>query len=390
LLLDSSVGDAELVDASVVDAYAADSAKGDADRPDGSLRDAGVTYPPRDDAGSRWEAVPSFSVNLPAGYNGQFNRRYWGNLVWDPDAQRILFAEGYGGDRGQLPAGSIYANAIYSFNTASATVTFHNLSEGWRNTAYNQYVKDPAQPPAPHPRHTYGGFAYVPSKKSVYVLAGACLKSDACPGNQVQNAVDFWVYDFPRNQWRAITSPLPDGAIGGFDLVLSHLDGASELWAFSPDRSGSTFINIYVFNLDTETWSQAVPPGGSGRPSAIEYAVADPVRRSFLLWAKNGDGKSKLFRFDRLARVLTEIASSPSDLGVGTMAYDVRDDHVLLYEPTKKLMRVYKPSSDTWSEIRAPGDPGERVDDYFVYDPVNDAFVTYTGAPQFWLFLYRP
>ena len=221
----------------------------------GPSREA-ATYDGPIPPGGDWMKIGAVHYDLPAGFGGQLNLRFWCNFVWDSDQSRILFSEGYLGDHGQS-GGSIYANTIYSLTTDDATVHLLHLSETWKNPAYDSFVSSVTPAAEPHPRHTYGGFTYASGRRTIYLVSGACAHDAATctlPG------ADAWKYDVTAQKWSALPA-VSDGRFGGYDGDLQKLPSEDKLWYFSPETSGSGWINVYSFDLTTEKWSAAIDYG---------------------------------------------------------------------------------------------------------------------------------
>ncbi|MCZ2250017.1 MAG: hypothetical protein LC111_14760 [Bacteroidia bacterium] len=325
-----------------------------------------------------WVKLTSTKYVYPDGYNGTFSQRSWCNFTWDPDAQQILFYEGYRGDHGQT-AGSIYANAVYALTPADQTVRLLNLSN-WTNPSYNEHVQGPG-PEMPHPRHTYGGFLYVPSQQSVYLGFGACSKSSNC---QKQ---DLWRYSVSSATWTKITAALPDGQIGGYNTVFGYLPGSEVLWAFSPRTDGSTWLNIYSFDLVASKWSAKVKYGKD--VNGLEHVAPDPIGQRFLVATS---AAPRLAYFDPKEGKLTPFASVPAGFPTDQVAMTYVSKHkvIFVYSAKSKKVGIMDPATGNYTDIVHPTDPGERMDRYLAYDEANDVVAMFNSQGEYWVFRYVP
>jgi hypothetical protein len=297
----------------------------------------------------------------------------------------MLFYEGYLGSHGQA-GGTIYANTLYALHVGAKTVELIRLTATWSNPEYDTFVLVDG-PPEPHPRHTYGAFGYVPQRDSVYLGFGACAHSPStCPGGSP--ADDVWRYEVGTDTWARIEAPLPDAAIGGYGSVFAFLPGSDDLWAFSPRRDSSNWLNVYRFDMQAEAWSAKSSYGQD--VAGLLHAVADPDRNLFWLWTAL-EGTAKLRRFDPATEQLEEVTSSPATLpSTGAMAYLTPHRSLLLYSAEADALWLYAPDSDTWTELSSPNDPNERIDHYLAYDPLDDVVVTFNVAGEFWAYRYTP
>lgn len=338
---------------------------------------SGGSYDPG--ANNTWVQIPDIKLDLPAGYGGKLDRRFWCSFVWDDDAQRVLFYEGYGGDHGQT-GGSIYANTLYSLTPEDQTVHLLHLTESWANPGYNSYTTNGA-PVEPHPRHTYAGIHYAAGRKTVYLVSGACAHDVA-----TCTIPDAWKYDLVADSWKPIAGPLPDKSLGGYGSSLVGLPGEDTLWYFSPRTDGSGWINLYSLDLNTDLWSSKINYGSD--VAGLVRAVADPKRHQLLVWTS---GANKLLTFNPTTQTMSPVAGVPSDfLGGGTMTYIPKYDRFFFYQPQTKEIWTYAPSTGTFEVVKHQDDPGKRVDNYLVYDPKLDVVVVFNIDREFWQLRYVP
>lgn len=321
-----------------------------------------------------WIKLDGVTREFPAGYTGDFSRRFWCTFTWDQDSGRILFYEGYNGSHNQAGS-SIYANAVYSLTPADEKVCFVNLSTYWDNPTWDTYVTG-SGPETPHPRHTYGAFKYVSKYKNIYMAFGACAHTASC------DATNLWKYHVPTDTWTKITTPLPDAEIGGYDANFAYLPGSDTLWVFT--QNSGTWINLYAFNMADETWTQKINYGV--RTYGSRHAAEDTLRRCVLYLSATG------YHFlDPAAGSLVKFADTSDGLPANAvMTYIPKYDRYFIYSSGKKEVWTLNPADTTWTRIASNNDPGKRIDRYIAYDPMNDVVATFNVDGEFYVFRYKP
>jgi hypothetical protein len=322
-----------------------------------------------------WIKLDNITMVFPSGYTGNFNLRYWCNFVWDPDSQRILFFEGYGGSHNQINGGGIYANAIYSFLPANETVRLINVSTYWINTGYSAYVAG-SGPETPHPRHTYGGFKYVPKYKNIYMAFGACAHAPNC------DTKDMWKYHIPTDTWTKIAAPWPDNDLGGYDANFLHLPGSDTLWVFT--QNSGTWISLHAFNMADETWSQKIDYGV--RTHSSRHGAEDTLRRRMLYLSSTG------YHFlEPSTGALTKFADTTDGLPANAvMTYIPKYDRYFIYSRWDQEIWILNPADTSFELAANNNDPGKRIDRYITYDPLNDVIATFNVDNEYHVFRYKP
>jgi hypothetical protein len=336
-----------------------------------------ATYDGPVSEGGDWVKLGTVHYDWPAGFNGTFDLRFWCKLAWDSDESRLLFYEGYLGDHGQA-GGSIYANTVYSLTTDDATVHLLHLTETWQNPAYDSFVSNIKPPSEPHPRHTYGAFAYASGRHAIYLVSGACqhdMATCTLPGP------DAWKYDVTGQQWSALPS-VSDGRFGGYDGDLQKLPSEDKLWYFSPETSGSGWINVYSFDLNAEKWSAAIDYGN--RVAALKGVAQDLAGNRFVVWI---DNTNLLYFFDPKTQRLSPVPNVPVDFPHSGSTTAVSSNNLIIfYSPEAKEIWAFNPIKNVFTKVVHTSDPGKRIDRYLAYDPFARALVAFNVDNEFWLF----
>ncbi len=325
-------------------------------------------------AANTWTPLGKIAYEFPERYSGTYNLRFWCNLAWDPDGQRILFYEGYKGSHGH--SYSIYANALYSLRPAERTVRLIDLSTGWKSGGGHYRYQPTTQPASPHPRHTWGALTYVPKYKRVYVGPGAA-------GGAPQ-ANTFWSYDVATGAWTNVTGQPPGPS--GFQTHFAHFPDSDTLWVFTP--RGGSWTNLYAFDMARQTWAEKQV--GRTEGFAVQHVAADARRKRALVRVNFRTPFESLFAlFDPDTSVLTPVRHPAEFSTRSRMVYMPRHDRYFIHDPAGKDW-TYDPAGDKFERVPAANSSTLRMDNYIVYDEANDLVVIYTIEDRFEVFRYVP
>ena len=82
---------------------------------------------------------------------------------------------------------------------------------------------------------------------------------------------DFWKYDESRNFWQEI-APFP--GVGRISAVAFSVDGKGFIGTgFNDDQAEEELADFWMYDPDTDAWTEVAPFGGSARYSAVAFSL---------------------------------------------------------------------------------------------------------------------
>ncbi len=338
-----------------------------------------------------WIPQPPPTQILPPDRSGIYMGRGWNHMRYDSVARKFVLFDGYA-EPPVYTNGSIYANALWFYDPVQNSLTMEKLNNWTEENGPTEPLPENTSDPTPYNRHSYSCNIYSASKNAFYVWAGA---NNTIVGNHLG---DMWTYDFGTRAWREITSPHPYNV---YEQATSYDPFLEKMVLFAAtDREYGTGNRMYVFDLETETWTD-VTPDSCPAPRMGQNMCFDPERRVTWMFA-GADWQSagnELWTYDAAANVWTRIPQEgpwPPVRRFAHLARDSRHDILLMWggiTASNSALTdtwVFRPSTRTWEEIfpaESPTVPVLRYSTDLDYDPENDFFVLNYGG-VFWLYRY--
>lgn len=336
-----------------------------------------------------WVKQPPPSQTLPAGRFGIFQGRGWNHMRYDAVSGRMWLYDGYA-EPPVYVFESIYANALWSYDVVANRLSLEKVSNWTRRNGEMSPLPANSTDPTPYDRHFYSCFIYSASKNRVYLWSGA---NNTIQGNEFG---DTWAYDFRTRAWREISTPRPYNV---YEQACSYDPYLEKMVLFGgADRTYGDGSHTYLFDLNTELWTDARPPR-SPTPRSGQTMSFDPVRRVTWMFggALFGRAGNELWSYDAAGNTWTQVPPSgawPAQRRFAAMAYDSRRDVFLLWggvtasdNPFNDTW-LFHPSTQRWEQLRPSASPDGNLRYYsedLEYDPVNDVFVLNLGG-VFWLY----
>jgi hypothetical protein len=330
--------------------------------------------------------------------HGKWMSAGWNKLVYDPDAQRVLFYDRwYDKKHGGY---TIYGNCLFSFDPATARLVPLTIVNWTKLSVADGGYRTPPLPendrePTPCPRHVYHGFDYVPELKSVFICNGAnqtALVDGKLLGHDL--CTDTWRFDLEQKHWTRIASRLQPP---------NQLDDGM---AYCPDTRSIFYAGhgkMWVLPIGTGQWREGkmhLPRFHMGM--SVFY---DAPRKRMLLagggqydkWQTKAGGFSTLYALDPSSETITRLADCPTALCRAGLAHDTRHDRFIaavtlqgkgVEQPSG--MFAYDPARDTWHEIK-PTNPVPDGPDWMplCYDAGHDCLIG-MARTTFYAFRYVP
>lgn len=335
---------------------------------------------------NKWQAFDPPWQFLSSG--GAFQARNWCTLVPTGEG-RVLFFEGfYRSDIGS----SIYANALYQYDIDLNTIMMLGLSNWYvvyhADGSYNTVPTVQNQiTPTPMDRHTYNQICYVPSHKSLYIIAGA---NQSGPDGHPR---DFWRYALDEKRWIKIhDNPLPE--------IPDWQCPCEKNLLYFPEQDQLIFFystsKVFVFDLKTEKWTAKTVSGDGGTIGA--KGVYDPRRKRFLFYgsawvAQNSDQTNDFLAYYPLMNKWERISTpalTPGARSYASLAYVPKYDVVVLHGGGgENDTWIYQPARNSWQSLdNGAGLPVEAFNSlYFTYDLSKDVLVLFIEG-DIWLMRY--
>lgn len=306
----------------------------------------------------RWQSLGKIDELAPA-FRGAFEVRPAGNLVYDPFRDEQLFFAG----RFQAPdqlGGGRRSNALYGLRiTEPAPLRVVHASQSYDNPEYDVFVAD-GEFLEPSPRATGAGLAV--TEDAIFVLGGECFGDECAP-------LDCWRYDIGSEKWAPLAPP--PGAVDP-RFALASIPDSGELWAFARvDGGGARFI---PFDLESRTWT-------NGRPAVLEgetimHAVADPIRKDFVLLTTAAGGGVRVHAFDPRTGATRAVESAPATVPAGAVVYEAELDVLFFYSSLDGNVTIWDRATDTWRRILSRDEPYSRTDWRLSYDGAYGAVIS--------------
>jgi galactose oxidase-like protein len=340
------------------------------------------------------QAAPT-QVTL-SGFPGTFQARGWNHMLFDPVGHRMIMYDGY------LDATrpySIYANALWTYNVLTNTLSLEKVSN-WQwvssgSTASTQPLASNSTDPTPYDRHSYSCIIFVPELNRLYMWGGA---NSSISNNWLG---DTWVYDFTTKKWHDATGTTHPYNV--LEQTMTYDPNVHRLVQFGGASTGyGSGDHAWLFDVTTELWEQ-VNTASTPPARMSQSMVFDPMRRVSYMF---GGGTiypnpgNEMWVFDASQRIWQQITPAtppPSVRRFACMAYDSKHDVVLLWggvQSSTALLNdtwLYQPSTRTWTQLFPTASPpanGSYNED-LAYDIDNDVFVLHVNG-NFYLYRYAP
>lgn len=268
-----------------------------------------------------------------SGYDRDFENiiTAWNGGAYDSKRDRLVI---WGGGHNDYPG-----NGIYTFDSNSLDWVQEKAPssfEGWNSESKFRIFPSDGNPVS---RHTYDYLQYIPPPIDRFFSAGggALWQTSFLDSNS-------YLYDFDSNSWSVTVGVVPNAdvaAISGYDPI------EQKIWLH-----GSVGSNNFLSSYDaaSATWKahgqSGIEPGGNSSIALQWTGAVDPVRRKFVAIGNIGRTQNQL---------------PPGAIYV----WDINNEGFNRY-------RLKITSGDT--EILETENPG------FVYDPVSDKFVAWSGT----------
>jgi hypothetical protein len=305
----------------------------------------------------RWQSLGKIDELAPS-FAGAFEIRPAGNLVYDPFREEQLFFGGRFEAPDQLGGGR-RSNALYGLRiTEPVPLRVIHATRGYDNPEYDVWV-DEGELLEPSPRATGAGLAV--TEDAIFVLGGECF-GDACA------PVDFWRYEIASQKWAPLAAPA--GAVDP-RFALASIPDSGELWAFARLDGGVRFI---PFDLESRTWT-------NGRTAVLEgetivHAIADPIRKDFVLLTTADSGHVRVHAFDPLTGATSAIESAPPTVPAGAVVYEPELDVLFFYSSLDGNVTIWDRATDTWRRIVTRDEPFSHIDWRLSYDGAYGAVIS--------------
>ncbi len=173
---------------------------------------------------------------------------------------------------------------------------------------------------------------------------------------------DTWIYNVTTNQWKNQTptgTPIP---VNGFALASVFNTDNVVLFGGFDSSYMVTGDQTWVYNLNTNTWTQKFP--STKPPQRYLHAMA-PIfntNKVLLFGGHNGqnDNRQDTWIYDLSSNTWSEITTNPKPpkMCSHTMAPIWNDDKVLLFGGSNKETWVFDFSDSTWSKKTTSSQPG--------------------------------
>jgi len=329
-----------------------------------------VSYPP-----NTWVPItPRLKIAKGAVPAGKKVDRHWqlhryGGLTYRPGTGEVLILDG------ALHNTGIYASSVFGLDATTGAYTLYKATN-WekRDTPSALNRTDPT----PAPRHTYGAWAYVPEKKSVYLWdghnrtvqsgprgkqIGAGLKKGGVPVRWIKptghKLLGMWVFNFDTGKWRGIDKCRQYPPSGG-SRHMRWVPKLKRIYLFMP-LAGFHKDNVWSFDIEKEEWTcEKVKTPYECLPACFydagrERIVFTMAKSRAELKSEKVHGLGAYYPRTRKFEVLAVKGGRPNNIGPGNQAWCHHAKHDLYF---------------AWSGTYGKN----QTDENWVYDPKTGEF----------------
>lgn len=224
--------------------------------------------------------------------------------------------------------------------TACAVPTYTYISETWAfNDRCGTWTQIGGQQPPPRGRHSMA----LDKERNRALLFGGRTRGGT--GYALYN--DLWVFDFDTDTWSQAGAGGGPSARTNTSFVVDDEGGKAYLFGGDISTSGLSYNaqqDLWELDLSSLAWTQLTPTGTAPSPRLWMGSLFDPQRRRFIVYA--GDDNDAFTGTDSLGDMF---------------AYDVEDN--------------------AWIQLHdGTGDaPAGRFRSQMAYDDVNDRYLMFGG-----------
>ncbi len=196
---------------------------------------------------------------------------------------------------------------------------------------------------------------------------------------------ETWTYDLGTNTWTNMAPSTKPSARYGHSMVYDSINDKVILFG---GLDGMIYSNeTWAYDLNTNTWTNMTP---STKPSARVFSsmVYDSINDKIILFggSESGTPNDETWVYDLDTNTWTNMAPSPkpSPRSSHSMAYDSNNNKVILFggiyeSDVNDETWAYNLDTNTWTNMTPSTHPKARQKHSMVYDSINDKVILFGG-----------